>query len=96
MHDLYPELDNNFHRLLETNSAHKVYYEECGNPDGLPIIFLHGGPGSGCNENHRRYFDPNKYRIILMDQRGCNRSTPQGCIDDNTTQNILSVIDAIH
>lgn len=95
MRALYPEIDNNFDSFLQTDSIHQVYYEECGNPDGIPVIFLHGGPGSGCNETHRRYFDPNHYRIVLMDQRGCNRSTPQGCVDNNATQDILADIEAI-
>ena len=95
MRELYPELNNNFSSFLETGSEHKIYFEECGNPGGIPVIFLHGGPGSGCNENHRRYFNPEKYRIILMDQRGCNRSSPQGQRNDNTTQDILNDIDTI-
>ncbi len=95
MRTLYPELEPNFHSFLETQSNDKIYLEECGNPEGIPVIFLHGGPGSGCNENHRRYFNPEKYRIIIFDQRGCNRSTPQGGIRFNTTQDILSDMEAI-
>lgn len=94
MRELYPELEKNFHKYLETDS-NKIYYEESGNPNGIPVIFLHGGPGSGCNDNHRRYFNPSLYRIILMDQRGCNRSSPSGSTVNNTTQEILSDIDTI-
>lgn len=81
--------------VLELDSGHSVYYEQVGNESGIPVIFLHGGPGSGCNENHRRYFNPEKYRIILFDQRGCNRSTPNGFVENNTTQDILNDIESI-
>jgi len=93
--ELYPEINEFNSFTLKTNSNHSVYVEEVGNSSGTPIIFLHGGPGSGCNENHRRYFNPKKYRIILFDQRGCNRSKPNGCHDNNTTNDILSDIEAI-
>jgi len=74
---------------LPVTGGHTIYLEQCGNPRGIPVVFLHGGPGSGCNENHRRYFNPKKYRIIIFDQRGCNRSTPQGCTENNTTRDLL-------
>ena len=93
--ELYPEINKFNSFILKTNSNHNVYVEEVGNKSGKPILFLHGGPGSGCNENHRRYFNPKKYRIILFDQRGCNRSKPNGLHDDNTTDDILSDIEAI-
>ena len=93
--ELYPEIKEFDSFMLETNSSHRVYVEQAGNESGIPILFLHGGPGSGCNENHRRYFNPKKYRIILFDQRGCNRSTPNGCENNNTTADILSDIEAI-
>lgn len=95
MKTLYPEVNSARSSILATSSKHLVYFEEVGNSSGIPIIFLHGGPGSGCNENHRRYFDPDKYRIILIDQRGCNRSKPNGYIENNTTQLILDDIEAI-
>ncbi len=87
--EFYPEIEpyNSFH--LDTGSMHRVYVEEAGSPQGIPVIFLHGGPGSGCNPNHRRYFNPDKYRIIIFDQRGCNRSEPRGEVTDNTTQHLL-------
>jgi proline iminopeptidase len=69
--------------------------EQAGNPDGAPVIFLHGGPGSGCNPNHRRYFNPDKYNIVIFDQRGCNRSVPQGSIINNTTRDLISDIERI-
>jgi proline iminopeptidase len=93
--ELYPELEPFSNNILESSSGHSVYFEQSGNKSGIPVIFLHGGPGSGCSENHRRYFNPDKYRIILFDQRGCNRSTPQGFIENNTTQDILKDIDSI-
>ncbi|MEQ8290152.1 MAG: prolyl aminopeptidase [Gammaproteobacteria bacterium] len=95
MRELYPEIEAFSSDKLQTDSDHVVYYEQAGNPDGIPVVFLHGGPGSGCNENHRRYFDPKKYRIILLDQRGCNRSTPNGHVENNTTQALIADIDAI-
>jgi proline iminopeptidase len=93
--ELYPEINEFDNFMLETNSEHRVYVEQAGNQSGIPILFLHGGPGSGCNENHRRYFNPEKYRIILLDQRGCNRSIPNGCENNNTTNDILDDINAI-
>ncbi|NNE37593.1 MAG: prolyl aminopeptidase [Gammaproteobacteria bacterium] len=95
MFTLYPEIEPNRKYYLDTNTTHKVYYEESGNPSGIPVIFLHGGPGSGSNENHRRYFNPDQYRIINFDQRGCNRSTPVGEVKNNTTQDLLQDIESI-
>lgn len=92
---LYPEITTPISYELAVDSPHKLYVEECGNPQGIPVIFIHGGPGSGCNENHRRYFDPNKYRIVLFDQRGCGRSTPHGCLDKNTTQDLIADMETI-
>ncbi|MFL2555290.1 MAG: prolyl aminopeptidase [Gammaproteobacteria bacterium] len=93
--ELYPEITEFDSFFLDTNTEHQVYVEQTGNPRGIPIIFLHGGPGSGCNANHRRYFNPDKYRIILFDQRGCNRSLPNGSVTHNSTSELLSDIDAI-
>ncbi len=95
MHELYPELEPFSTDVLEFESGHSVYFEQAGNESGIPVIFFHGGPGSGCNENHRRYFNPEKYHIILFDQRGCNRSTPNGFVESNTTQDLLNDIEAI-
>ena len=80
---------------IETDNIHKLYVEECGNKEGVPVVFLHGGPGSGCNENHRRYFNPKKYRVILFDQRGCHRSKPRGVTENNNTHNLLLDIERI-
>ena len=93
--DLYPEINNYDNFILGSDSLHSIYVEQTGNESGIPVIFLHGGPGSGCNENHRRYFNPDKYRIILFDQRGCNRSAPKGCVENNSTQDILNDIESI-
>lgn len=95
MRELYSELDAFSTNVLESNSGHSVYFEQSGNESGIPVIFLHGGPGSGCSENHRRYFNPEKYHIILFDQRACNRSTPNGLIENNATQDLLNDIEAV-
>ena len=95
MNKLYPELEPFSKDVLESSDGHSIYFEQSGNKNGLPVIFLHGGPGTGCNDNHRRYFNPDKYRIIIFDQRGCNRSKPNGCIENNSTQDILDDIEFI-
>ncbi len=95
MNTLYPELKPYNTVRLMVDEQHRIYVEECGNPDGTPVVFLHGGPGSGGNENHRRYFNPKKYRIIIFDQRGCNRSTPQGSTENNTTRDLLQDLEKI-
>ena len=74
---------------------HKIYYEECGNPYGKPAVFLHGGPGGGGSTQVRRFFNPDKYRIVIFDQRGCGRSTPHGCLEDNTTWDLISDIESL-
>ena len=74
---------------------HEIYYEQCGNPKGKPAIFLHGGPGGGCGSLSRRFFNPKKYRIILFDQRGCGRSKPHTCLEDNTTWHLIEDIETI-
>lgn len=83
--------------LKDKNSAveHQLYIEQCGNPSGIPVVFLHGGPGSGCRPSHRCYFDPQLYHIILFDQRGCGRSRPLGALQQNTTANIIQDMEAI-
>jgi len=95
MRALYPEIQPFAVHRLRVDGGHELHLEECGNPEGVPVIFLHGGPGSGCNENHRRYFNPARYRIILFDQRGCHRSTPRGGVTDNTTADLLRDMEQI-
>ncbi len=94
-YNLYPELDPFNKNWLKVNDVHQIYYEECGNPHGMPVIFLHGGPGSGCNPTQRRFFDPKYYRIILLDQRGCGRSLPVGEVKLNTTDDLVSDIEKL-
>ena len=92
---LYPEIEPFNKNHLKVGNLHQIYYEECGKSDGIPVVFLHGGPGSGCNPTQRRFFDPKHYRIILLDQRGCGRSTPQGETRDNTTNDLVNDIEAL-
>lgn len=94
-YNLYPELEPFHSSWLSVSNGHRIYYEECGNPAGKPVVFLHGGPGSGCNPNQRRFFDPAHYRIILLDQRGCGRSTPLGATVANTTDDLTGDIDLL-
>lgn len=95
MKTLYPEINPNHIFYLETGSQHSVYVEESGNPKGIPVIFLHGGPCSGTKPDHRRFFDPERYRIILFDQRGCGLSKPFGEIANNTTQDLIDDMERI-
>jgi len=92
---LYPSIDPFDQRMLDVGDGHKVYVEQCGNPHGMPVIVLHGGPGGGCSPAMRRYFDPNIYRIILFDQRGCGRSRPHARVTDNTTWHLVRDIELI-
>ncbi len=77
------------------DDLHSLYWEECGNPEGIPVLFLHGGPGGGCSAMSRRYFDPRRYRVILFDQRGAGRSTPNGELRDNTTAHLIADMTAL-
>lgn len=95
MKTLYPEIIPFHHFFLQTNSVHSVYVEQSGNPQGIPIIFLHGGPCSGTKPSHRQFFNPEKYHIILMDQRGCGQSLPFGEIKHNTTQDLIDDMEQI-
>ena len=94
-YNLYPEIEPCNTNWLKTDDLHEIYYEESGNPNGKPIVFLHGGPGSGCNPGQRRFFDPTHYRIILLDQRGCGRSRPQGSLTNNTTADLVNDLEAL-
>lgn len=95
MRTLYPPIQPNNSFEFPVSDLHTLYVEECGNPNGIPVVFLHGGPGAGCTENHRRYFDPNRYRIVLFDQRGCGRSKPHAELAENTTPNLVADIERI-
>jgi proline iminopeptidase len=92
---LYPEIEPYQIGHLQVSTIHQIYFEESGNPKGQPILFLHGGPGSGTDSNHRRYFDLSHYRIILFDQRGCGKSTPHACIEENTTFDLVDDIEKL-
>ncbi len=93
--ELYPPIEPNKSGFLEVESGHKLYYEECGNPGGKPAVFLHGGPGSGCNAAMRRFWNPDIYRIVLFDQRGSGKSRPHASLDDNTTWDLVNDIEML-
>jgi len=95
VYQLFPPITPYATRPLRVDATHELYVEECGNPEGLPVCFLHGGPGAGCEEMHRRFFDPNVYRIVLFDQRGAGRSTPHACLVDNTTAHLVADMEQI-
>lgn len=95
MKTLYPEILPYQTFFLETGSKHAVYVEQSGNPDGIPVVFLHGGPCSGTKPDHRRFFNPELYRIILFDQRGCGLSLPFGELKNNTTQDLIDDMERI-
>tara|TARA_R110002110_G_scaffold13596_34_gene64887 strand:- start:852 stop:1823 length:972 start_codon:yes stop_codon:yes gene_type:complete len=92
---LYPPIDPFSQGMISVGQGHRVYYEQCGNPDGVPVVVLHGGPGGGCSPSMRRYFDPAVYRVILFDQRGCGRSRPHASVTDNTTWHLVADIEMI-
>ncbi len=92
---LYPPIKPYHEFFLAVDPPHEIYIEECGNPEGIPILMVHGGPGGGCTEDQRRFFDPNVYRIILFDQRGCGRSTPHMELKGNTTQALIQDMEEI-
>lgn len=92
---MYPAIEPYAHGRLDAGHGHQVYWELCGNPAGRPVVFLHGGPGAGCSPAHRRLFDPERYKILLFDQRGCGRSTPSACIDHNTTWDLVADIERL-
>ena len=92
---LYPEIEPFDSGMLQVSPLHNVYYEQCGNPNGKPVVFLHGGPGAGCNAKARRFFDPKHYRIVLFDQRGSGRSKPHAELTDNTTWDLVADIERV-
>jgi len=95
MRTLYPEITPHLTERLPVDRLHTLHVEQCGNPEGLPVIFLHGGPGAGLSDYHRRFFDPARYRIVLFDQRGAGRSTPFAELTDNTTAHLIADIETI-
>lgn len=95
MRELLPEIQANWQQWLPVGDGHELYVEEVGNPDGIPVVVLHGGPGTGCNEDMRRFFDPERYRVILFDQRGAGRSRPHASLHENTTQKQFADIELI-
>lgn len=92
---LFPPIEPYENGYLNVDDIHSLYWEQCGNPRGIPILFLHGGPGEGCNERKRRFFDPEYYRVILFDQRGAKRSKPLGEIRNNSPKHLVSDIVAL-
>lgn len=92
---LYSEIEPYRTGRLKVSPVHELYFEESGNPNGKPVVFLHGGPGGGTEPKHRRYFDPSVYRIVLFDQRGCGKSTPFASLEDNTTWHLVSDIETL-
>ncbi|RDJ00126.1 prolyl aminopeptidase [Dyella solisilvae] len=92
---LYPEIEPYDSGMLKVSDLHTLYYEQSGNPNGKPVVFLHGGPGGGTNPKCRRFFDPAVYRIVLFDQRGCGQSTPHAELKDNTTWHLVNDIERI-
>lgn len=95
LRDLYPPIEPFANGTLPVSAMHSLYFEQCGNPHGKPVVFLHGGPGAGCGPEHRRFFDPARYRIILFDQRGCGRSTPFAETAENTTWDLVADIERL-
>lgn len=90
MGQLYPEIQPYLEGYLKVCDIHEIFYEVCGNPQGQPVVFLHGGPGGGSQASYRRYFDPKKYKIVLFDQRGCGKSKPFSELRENTTWDLVS------
>lgn len=92
---LYPPVDPFDQRMMDVGDGHRIYVEQCGHPQGVPVLVLHGGPGGGCSPSMRRYFDPSHYRIVLFDQRGCGRSRPHASVEANTTWHLVADIERI-
>src|SRR5690606_9318509 len=92
---LFPEIEPFQTGKLRVSERHEIYWEESGNPEGKPVAFLHGGPGGGTEPKHRRFFDPKRYRIVLLDQRGCGRSTPHASVVENTTWDLVEDLEKL-
>lgn len=95
MHTFYPEIKPYQRHIIAVEPPHELYVDESGNPDGIPVLFVHGGPGAGCGRYDRRFFDPEVYRIVLFDQRGSGRSRPHAELQANSTQNLVEDIEFI-
>lgn len=93
--DLFPAITPYSSGFLAVDGNHNLYWEQSGNPEGIPVVLLHGGPGAGATPTHRRFFDPDFYRIIIFDQRGCGRSYPLGSLENNTTKHLIADIDVL-
>jgi len=93
--DLYPPVEPYDSGMLALDDVHTMFWEACGNPHGIPVLFLHGGPGGGCSPEHRRFFDPEVFRVVLFDQRGAGNSTPTGDVTDNTTPHLVHDIEML-
>ena len=92
---LYPPIEPYQTGMLDVGDGHRLYWELCGNPDGKPVVFLHGGPGGGSSPDHRRQFNPDKYKILVFDQRGCGKSTPYASLENNTTWDLVEDIEKL-
>ncbi len=95
MRTLYPPIEPYDRGMLPVSPVHTIYYEQCGNPEGTPAVFLHGGPGGGIVPDYRRFFDPEAYRVVLLDQRGSGDSTPHASIEENTTWHLVADIERL-
>ena len=95
MQTWYPQIKPYARHDLAVDDTHTLYVDESGSPEGLPVVFIHGGPGSGCDAQSRCYFDPNLYRIVTFDQRGCGRSTPRASLENNTTWDLVADLERI-
>ncbi|MFQ5755929.1 MAG: prolyl aminopeptidase [Acidiferrobacterales bacterium] len=95
MRKLYPDIQPYATQRLAVDSLHVLHVEECGNPEGVPVLLVHGGPGAGIEPYHRRFLDPNVYRMVLFDQRGAGRSTPHASLESNTTQHLLADLELL-
>jgi proline iminopeptidase len=92
---LYPPIEPYGTGELPVGGPHRLYFEECGTPEGIPILFVHGGPGAGCSPADRRFFDPERFRVVLLDQRGSGRSVPGGELGDNTIEHLVADFEAL-
>src|SRR5476651_1415718 len=95
LREFFPPIEPYAQGMLRVDDIHTLYWEECGNPEGVPVVFLHGGPGAGATPTHRRFFDPTAWRIIIFDQRGAGRSLPLGEVRNNTTELLIEDIERL-